>query len=44
MGDPLGGGEFEDGLFVEPPGVTVVDVFEGGGLLELGIFEKPLKP
>ncbi len=41
--DPLGGGELEDGLFVECSGMAVIDVFEGSGLLELGVSEEPLK-
>lgn len=37
--DPLGGGEIEEDLFMEAPGVTIVDVFDGSLESELGVFE-----
>ena len=40
MGDPLGVGQLEQGLFVESPWMSVVDVFERGLVAELGFVEQ----
>jgi len=44
VGDPLRAGEFQHHLFVQAPGMPVLDVLHGRLLPELGALKQPLKP